>query len=191
MRVLVGLLAAVGVALLGWGTLTLVRGDPITAAIEHRTQHRLRQFVVARKEGCRIDHGVVGVLRIPKIGLQQIVVQGTGKGDLKKGPGHYPATGLPGDGRVIAIAGHRTTWGAPFRHLDALRRGDRLSLCGIPYRITIVYVVGAGDWRVLKGHGERLVLTTCHPVYSASHRLVVKAVPAAPRRGRAYLSGTA
>ena len=100
-------------SVLGWGTLTLGRGDPITAAIEHRTQHRLRQFVAVRKEGCRVDHGVVGVLRIPKIGLQQIVVQGTGKGDLDKGPGHYPATGLPGDGRVIAIAGHRTTWAHP------------------------------------------------------------------------------
>jgi sortase A len=179
MRALIALLAAVGIALLAWGALTLTRGDPITASIQHRTQHELRHFVV-RKNGCRVDHGVVGILRIPKIGVQQVVVQGTGKGDLEKGPGHYATTGLPGQGRAIAIAGHRTTWGAPFRHLDDLRRGDSLSLCGIPYRITIVYVVDADAWRILKGHGERLILTTCHPVYSASHRLVVKAVPAGP-----------
>jgi len=51
-------------------------------------------------------------------------------------------------------------------------------LCGIRYRITIVYVVNAKAWQILNGHGERLILTTCHPVYSASHRLVVKAVRA-------------
>jgi LPXTG-site transpeptidase (sortase) family protein len=55
-------------------------------------------------------------------------------------------------------------------------------LCGIRYRVTIVYVVQANDWRILKGHGERLILTTCHPVYSASHRLVVKAVRAKRQR---------
>jgi sortase A len=192
-RTFIALLAAGGLALLGWGAWTLRGGDPITAAIQHRAQHELRRLVV-RQDGCHPRHGVIGVLRIPKIGLDQVVVQGTSRDDLEQGPGHYRATGLPGEGRVIAIAGHRTTWGAPFRHLDSLRRGDSLILCGIRYRITIVYVVNADAWSILKGHGERLVLTTCHPVYSASHRLVVKAVPAEPRPGvrrSAYFSGTA
>jgi LPXTG-site transpeptidase (sortase) family protein len=181
MRTFIGVLAAVGVALLAWGGWTLHSGDPITAAIEHRAQHGLRRLV-AHQDGCQVGHGVIGILRIPKIGVEQVVVQGTTRGDLEKGPGHYAMTGLPGQGRAIAIAGHRTTWGAPFRHLDRLRRGDRLILCGIRYRVTIVYVVQANDWRILKGHGERLILTTCHPVYSASHRLVVKAVRAKRQR---------
>ncbi len=187
MRALAALLATAGVALLGWGWWTLRSGDPVTAAIEHRTQHKLRRLVVARA-GCHPRHGVVGILRIPKLDVDQVVVQGTGGDELEQGPGHYATTGLPGDGRAIAIAGHRTTWGAPFRNLDRLRRGDSVFLCGARYRVTVVYVVDADDWRILKGRGERLVLTTCHPVYSASHRLVVKAVPAESRR---YLSGTA
>jgi LPXTG-site transpeptidase (sortase) family protein len=191
--VVIALVGAIGVALLGWGVWTLRSGDPITAAIQHRAQHGLRRLVVQR-DGCHVRHGVVGILRIPKIALDQVVVQGTGRDELEQGPGHYPATALPGQGRAIAIAGHRTTWGAPFRHLDRLRRGDGVVLCGVRYRITIVYVVQANDWRILRGHGERLILTTCHPVYSASHRLVVKAVPAEPRRSvrrSAYFSGTA
>jgi LPXTG-site transpeptidase (sortase) family protein len=180
MRALIAVLAVVGVTLVGYGAWTLRSGDPITAAIEHRTQHKLRHFVSRRDDGCQIRHGVVGILRIPKIDVKQIVVQGTATDDLKKGPGHYPTTGLPGQSRAIAIAGHRTTWGAPFLHLDSLRRGDKVILCGIPYRITTVYVVNANAWQILKGHGERLILTTCHPVYSASHRLVVKAVRATP-----------
>ncbi len=184
MRALIALMAAVGVALVGYGFWTLRSGDPITAAIEHRTQHALRRYVDDTPAGCRVRHGVVGMLRIPKIGVRQVVVQGTSHDDLEKGPGHYPATGFPGQGRAIAIAGHRTTWGAPFRHLDRLHRGDRIVLCGVPYRITIVYVVNADAWEILDGHGERLILTTCHPVYSASHRLVVKAVRVEARHHR-------
>jgi LPXTG-site transpeptidase (sortase) family protein len=189
-RALAALLATAGVALLGWGWWTLRSGDPVTAAIEHRAQHKLRRLVASR-DGCQARHGVVGVLRIPKIDLDQVVIQGTGSDELRQGPGHYPTTGLPGEGRAIAIAGHRTTWGAPFRHLDRLRRGDGVVLCGVHYRVTIVYVVEAGDWRILQGRGERLVLTTCHPVYSASHRLVVKAVPSESRGASAHLGGAA
>ena len=180
MRALIAVMATVGVTLFGYGAWTLRSGDPVSAAIEHRTQHKLRHFVSRREggEGCRVHKGVVGILRIPRIDVRQVVVQGTDRDDLSKGPGHYPTTGLPGEGRAIASAGHRTTWGAPFRHLDSLRRGDKVTLCGIPYRITTVYVVNASAWQILDGHGERLILTTCHPVYSASHRLVVKAVRA-------------
>jgi LPXTG-site transpeptidase (sortase) family protein len=195
-RLFIVLIGAVGLTLIGWGVWTLRGGDPVTAAIQHRSQHGLRRLVV-RQGGCHLHRGVVGILRIPKIALNQVVVQGTSKGELAKGPGHYAGTALPGHGRAIAIAGHRTTWGAPFRHLDTLRRGDTIFLCGFRYRVTIVYVVQANDWRILKGRGERLILTTCHPVYSASHRLVVKAVPADPPRralrlrAAAYFSGTA
>ena len=61
-----------------------------------------------------------------------IVVQGTEAGDLRKGPGHYPSTAFPGEGSTVAIAGHRTTYGAPFRHVDELERGDRI-IMRMPY----------------------------------------------------------
>ena len=69
---------------------------------------------------------------MPAIGVSEVFVQGTETGDLRKGPGHYPATPLPGERGTVAIAGHRTTYGAPFRNVDELERGDRIEL-RMPY----------------------------------------------------------
>jgi sortase A len=115
------------------------------------------------------------MLVVPKLGLKQVVVEGTGHDQLTRGPGHYPATGVPGSRRTIAIAGHRTTWGAPFRHLDRLQRGDTIVLCGARYLVRRVFVVVPNDLTILKNRGERLILTTCNPPYSAAQRLVVEA----------------
>ncbi len=128
------------------------------------------------------DGQAIGRIIIPKIGLKMIVVEGTNEGDLAKGPGHYNAqsgvaTALPGAGGVVAIAGHRTTFLHPFRHVDELRPGNYVYL-QMPYgtfRYKIYYqkIVSQYDWSILRSRGfEKLVLSACHPLYSASHRIV-------------------
>jgi sortase A len=120
----------------------------------------------------------VAELRIPRIGLRTIVVRGTSAADLRKGPGLIDGSPLPGQGGTTAIAGHRTTYGAPFRSLDALRRGDAITLrtpyASFRYRVEGWRIVQPGDLSVLRrvGH-DRLVLSACHPVFSAARRIVV------------------
>jgi sortase A len=120
----------------------------------------------------------LGRLVIPALGVSQVVVQGTGTGDLERGPGHYAITSVPGLGRVSAVAGHRTTFGAPFRHLDKLEVGDTITFA-LPYGTFLYRVIGhkivrSDDWSIIKQHGfDELVLSACHPLYSASHRWVV------------------
>ena len=129
------------------------------------------------------DGAPIGRIRIPRIHLEMVVIEGTSTGDLEKGPGHYDAatgvdTSLPGMGKVIAIAGHRTTFLHPFRHIDELRPGDKIYL-EMPYgtfRYSVYFqrVVVPTDWSILRPRPyEKLVLTACHPLYSASHRLAV------------------
>jgi sortase A len=131
------------------------------------------------------DGRAFGRIIVPRLGLNMVVIEGTSEGDLQKGPGHYNArsgrrTSVPGLGGVIAIAGHRTTYLHPFRHIDALRPGDGITLV-MPYgtfRYRVYYhrVVDSREWRILRPRPfEKLVLTACHPLYSASHRFVVYA----------------
>jgi sortase A len=137
----------------------------------------------------------LGRIKIPRIGVNAVVVQGTRWGpDLSKGPGHYPQTSLPGVGRTMGIAAHRTTFGAWFRHIDSLDAGDKISL-RLPYA-TFYYqvfkheVVKSGDWSIIRDRGfDALVLSACHPLYSASHRWVVYAalVRVDPVHGIPYL----
>jgi sortase A len=124
----------------------------------------------------------VARIQIPKIGLDNIVVNGIDRDDLRKGPGHYPATPLPGQQGNAAIAGHRTTYGAPFGDLDQLSTGDEIRLRTLQglftYRVFQQLVVDPGDVAVLDPDPARpatLTLTTCNPKYSAAQRLVVKA----------------
>jgi sortase A len=114
------------------------------------------------------------------IGISTLTVEGTGTADLRQGPGHYPATSMPGAPGTVGIAGHRTTYLAPFRHIDALARGDRIEL-RMPYG-TFAYsvagtkIVSPRDVGVLRHRsGDWLVLTACHPLYSAAQRIVVSA----------------
>ena len=128
----------------------------------------------------RRDGQAVAELRIARIGLHAIVVRGTSPADLREGPGLIAGTPLPGERGTTAIAGHRTTYGAPFRHLDALRRGDaitlRLPYASFRYRVEGRRIVDPGDVSVLRrvGH-DRLVLSACHPLFSAARRIVVLA----------------
>ncbi len=137
----------------------------------------------------------VGLLLIPALGVDQVVVEGVGPADLELGPGHYPGTPLPGEYGNAAIAGHRTTWGHPFFDLDALAAGDRIVVmteAGIfVYVARRTAVVDPGDVAVLDPTARpELTLTTCNPRYSAAQRLVVVATLSASQLfGRAHGHG--
>jgi sortase A len=120
----------------------------------------------------------IGRLSIPAIDAEFALVEGTDMGSLRQGPGHYSGTALPGAGTTVGIAGHRTTYLAPFRDIDELEGGDAVVLA-MPYA-TLTYLVDRArvveptELSVIrKRRDERLVLTTCHPVYSAAQRYVV------------------
>jgi sortase A len=134
----------------------------------------------------------IAIINIPKIGVDSAVVQGIERPDLRKGPGHYPLTPMPGQVGNAAIAGHRTTYGAPFYRLDELGVGDdiavRTQAGTYHYRVTKQIVVQPTDVGVLDPTPDAtLTLTTCEPRYSAQKRLVIHALlepdkspPAAP-----------
>ncbi len=115
---------------------------------------------------------------IKKIGASFDIVQGTDTASLEKGPGHYPGTAFPGLGQTVAIAGHRTTYLAPFRHIDALSSGDRI-VVNMPYG-RFIYVVQyhkivlpTALWVINNVGYDRLVLSACNPLYSAAQRIIV------------------
>jgi sortase A len=122
----------------------------------------------------------VAVLRIPKIGLDKTVVEGVGVPDLKKGPGHYPGTSMPGQAGNAGIAGHRTTYGAPFYEINELGPGDEIYVTtkqgSFLYEVTEQLIVSPDTIEVLHDKGDnRLTLTSCHPRYSAKERMIVVA----------------
>ena len=122
----------------------------------------------------------VGDIRIPVIGLNQVVVEGTNTPDLRKGPGHYTGTPLPGQVGNAAIAGHRTTYGHPFYNLDSVKVGDPIVLTTLQgvfvYDATKSFVVSPSDTTVVDDViGNQLTLTTCNPRFSATTRLIVQA----------------
>jgi sortase A len=147
--------------------LRLLRSDPQRIAFLAREMRR------------HVHEGqAIGRIRIPHIHASYVVVQGTAEGDLAKGPGHYPSTPFPGMPGTVGIAGHRTTYLAPFNKLDKLRNGDVVRL-EMPYA-TIVYrvehtriVLPTAVWVTKRVGYNRLVMTACHPKYSASHRIAV------------------
>lgn len=124
-------------------------------------------------------------IQIPRIDLDKFVVEGVGVEDLKKGPGHYPGTAMPGEIGNAAIAGHRTTYGAPFGRLDELDVGDPIVVTTrsgeFTYEVIESKVVSPEDVWVLDPTPDgRLTLTTCHPRYSAAQRLIIVAALKAP-----------
>ena len=131
-----------------------------------------------------VDEGdPVAIIEIPDLGVSKFVVAGVAASDLKKGPGHYPMTPQPGHLGNVAIAGHRTTYGEPFRQLDELEEGDDIVVTDVRgrefvYRVTQAFVVEPEDsWVVATADPTRalLTLTTCHPEFSAKQRLIVTA----------------
>lgn len=139
----------------------------------------------------------IGRIRAPQGKIDSVIVEGTDPADLRKGPGLYESTVYPGVGGTTAIAGHRTTYGAPFRHIDGLDPGERI-VVEMPYgrftyRVQERKIVPPTAVEVVDNVGyDRLVLTACHPLYSAEKRIVVfarqvKAEPRGAARGGAPL----
>jgi sortase A len=133
----------------------------------------------ARSLDRRTDEGdPVGRVRIDRINLSTVFIEGTEADDLRKGPGHYPATPLPGQRGTVGIAGHRTTYGAPFRKIDQVRRGDDIVVTmpygRFTYRVERTRIVKPTDvWVTQRVSYDRLILSACHPLYSAAERIVV------------------
>jgi sortase A len=163
-----------------------VRAETATIDAIHRRQDRLAAlaslFAKQLKPG-----SPVGTLRIPRIGVIKVVTEGEhrppslGIGNdqqyLRSGPTHYGLTPLPGAGQPFAVAGHRTTYGAPFFKLNLLNRGDVI-IVSMPYARLVYAVdketrVAPSDISVLADRGYDLVLTTCDPPGWASKRLIV------------------
>jgi sortase A len=207
LRALSTVLTVAGVLLLTDGAVTLLWEEPLSSLyarsrqgklddrlarleragpspLERRALARLpdngrRLRFAARAALRRAQEGdPVGRLRADAIGLDEVVVHGTEGATLRSGPGHYPDTPLPGARGTVAIAGHRTTYGAPFRDLDELGRGDRIELRmpygRFSYRVERSRIVPpTAIWVTRRVSYDRLVLTACHPLYSAAERIVV------------------
>jgi sortase A len=205
-RRLAGTLAVVaGLGLLVWSGIVYVWQDPFTAVytaleqrrLEERLQERLRTWRIpaparnrpvdlraeARRYRLATTEGApVGRLRVPRLGLDLVVVNGTDPGTLRRGPGRHLETAMPGERRLVYVAGHRTTFGAPFAEIDRLRPGDRISLelpyATFEYRVAGHRIVDDQDLSVLRSRGrEELVLQACHPRFFASQRYLVYARP--------------
>ncbi|NUT55322.1 MAG: class E sortase [Thermoleophilia bacterium] len=203
------LMAVAGVGFLAWALTVWQWQDPFTAALNALEQRQLagdfdrrldegspglaasgsgddartalaRAAVRWRKTSERGD--AIARIRIPALGLSKIVVNGTDHRSLRRGPGRYLGSAMPGEGELVYVAGHRTTYGAPFSRIDHLRKGDRITLelpfATFEYRVTGSRIVDAAQTSVLKSKGhEQLVLQACHPRFFASHRLLVYARP--------------
>jgi len=224
-RIVGTLLAAAGILVLGWCLLVWQWQDPFTALYTHYQQHRLASsyderfkafkptdvagasFAAERKaiagEAAAYRHDsrrgeAIGRIKVPRLGLNMILVNGTDHDSLMKGPGRDLRTFMPGEGRLIYVAGHRTTYLAPFSHIDSMRPGDSVTVqmpyATFVYRVTGHRIVRADDLAVLRSHGhEVLVLQACHPRFFASHRYLVYAKPVlvTPRGAGPTLSGAA
>jgi sortase A len=207
LRALSSVMIVVGAILLIDAAATLLWQEPVSAVYAHFEQNALagkletleraplepaekralakipdpsrRLAFRARALKRHLDEGdAMGRIQIPEVGLSTVFVQGTNSGDLSKGPGHYPATPLPGERGTVAIAGHRTTYGAPFRHVDDLDPGDRIDLRmpygHFTYRVERTKIVPPTELSVIdRVDHDRLVLSACHPLYSAAKRIIV------------------
>jgi sortase A len=193
------LLLAAGALTLVWVIVVWRWQDPFTAIYTHFEQTRLSHEYEqrARTFDAQIaDRGLaaeaaayrrtlrrgdpVGRLQIPRIGLNMVVVEGTDETSLRKGPGRYIPSGLPGQGRLVYVAGHRTTYLAPFANINDIRVGDPIRFVlpygTFTYRVTRHYVVPSSDVAVLRNPGrEVLRLQACHPRFFATHRYIVDA----------------
>jgi sortase A len=148
-------------------------------ALSHLKTDRQRVAFLARSLRRRLKSGdAAGRIKIPKINASFVVVKGTDTASLKKGPGFYDKTPFPGARGTAAIAGHRTTYLAPFRRIDRLSRGDDIEIdmpyATFHYRVERRRIVTPGSiWIINRVRYDRLVLSACHPLYSAAKRIVI------------------
>ena len=221
-RILGTVLIAAGVLALAWTLTVWLWQDPVTALYTRYEQHTLskaltREFAdtrnlprASRKSSIAAERRAVaaaagryrrsartgqaiGRIEVRRLGLRMVVVNGTDEASLRKGPGRDGRTFMPGQGELVYIAGHRTTYLAPFSHIERLRAGDRITL-EMPYA-TFVYavtghrIVAADDVSVLRSRGrEQLELQACHPRFFATHRYIADArlIRVDPRSGRPF-----
>ncbi len=165
------------------GELEALRGEfpdeATLAAVERVQGTRAKAKVLADRFADQVEVGdAIGTIRVPSIDADYVLVEGTETAELQRGPGHYPDTRLPGQSGTVGIAGHRTTYLAPFRDIDDIEDGAEVVL-EMPYA-TFTYtvqrheIVAPTDVQVVRNVGyERVVLTACHPLYSAAERFVV------------------
>jgi sortase A len=142
------------------------------------TQRRRIQFLAREARRTTQTGDPIGRIAIPAIDADFVVVHGTDSATLRKGPGHYPSTTFPGLPGTVAIAGHRTTYLAPFRHVDELERGDEIVLttpyARFTYLVERTQIVEPTALWVTRDVGyQRLVLSACNPLYSAAQRIIV------------------
>ncbi|MCW3014156.1 MAG: class sortase [Solirubrobacterales bacterium] len=129
----------------------------------------------------RTEHGqALGRIRIPKADADFVIVKGSDPPDLRRGPGFYDGSPLPGSSGTVAIAGHRTTYLSPFRHIDRLVAGDRITIempyARFVYRVDRRRIVSPTEISVIRRvRYDQLVLSACHPLFSAAQRIVVSA----------------
>ena len=153
------------------------RGDQSLAVDRSQLRADAKRYRGTLKRG-----EAIGRLRVPRIDLNVIVVNGTDTNTLKKGPGRYLGSSVPGEGQLVYVAGHRTTYGAPFARIEALRPGDRVTLempyATFVYAVTGYRIVRATQLSVLKSRGrEVLALQACHPRFFATKRYIAYARP--------------
>ena len=207
LRGVANVMIAVGALLLVDCAITLLWQEPLSALYTHQRQHVLqhrldaldripptpaehhvlvtlsdpdrRVAFAARAFDRRTSEGdPLGRIRIPKIGVSAVFVEGTATADLRNGPGHYPGTPLPGEHGTIGIAGHRTTYGAWFRRINQLKPGDPIELAmgygRFTYRVERTRIVPpTALWVTHRVSYDRLILSACNPLYSAAQRIVV------------------
>jgi sortase A len=168
---------------------TTTISGPTTADEQKSIAHAAKRYRTSSKRG-----QVIGRLRVPRMGVNMLLVNGTDHDTLKKGPGRDGRTFMPGENRLVYIAGHRTTYLAPFSHIDRLRSGDRVTI-EVPYG-TFIYavtrhrIVKATDLSVLRSPMHELVeLQACHPRFFASHRYIAYArlLRVEPRGAKPYV----
>jgi len=213
-------LTVIGLLVLVWVLVVWRWQDPATALYTTWEQHKLAQQLrhelaidpgpkLARRESPVAEARsiaraaarfrqtatvgqAIGRIIIPRLGLNMVLVNGTDEASLRRGPGRDLRTYMPGENRLVYIAGHRTTFLAPFSHIDAIQPGDPIRI-EMPYG-TFLYravrhiIVPATDLGVLRSpRHELLALQACHPRFFATHRYIVYAhlVAVRPRSGRA------
>ena len=153
-------------------------GKLIPKPVPHdNVKREARRFRLASDDGDAIAR-----LKIPRLGLSAVVVNGTAVSDLRRGPGRHLESYMPGERELVYIAGHRTTYGAPFGNINELRPGDPITVelpyATLVYKVTRHRIVDDNDVSVLESpHHEELVLQACHPRFFASERYLVYARP--------------
>ena len=220
LRVSGTVLLVVGALMLVWVVVVWRWQDPFTALYTHWKQHQLAHSYQKRFDAYRPAHTseasvesamrtierearryrleskrgqAIGRIKVPRLGLNMILVNGTDDATLRKGPGRDLRTYMPGEGQLVYIAGHRTTYLAPFAQIQNMRVGDYVML-EVPYgnfryRVFRKHIVPADDLAVLQSQGrEQVILQACHPRFFATNRYLVYArlTQVEPRGGRAF-----